>query len=267
SETAAGTSDEQSSTRRRNVSFFSSGYLLDAELHLPDDEGAAAPYPTIVACSGYGGLKVIHPGRFARALTPRGYAVLAFDYRGFGLSEGERGRLIPQEGVRGVRSAADRGRCHARLDPGRVSLVGWGLGGGVLVAEAAEDPRVGAVACWNGIADGYRSIHRMHDEQAWQSLLRRVEADRERRTTLGRSEIPSPWDIVGLDRDERTDGYVDNVLYQAPGFGGGVNLESADNLLHFRPELQAGQISPRPLLVVHGGENHLHYVEEAQAMY
>src|SRR5699024_3266494 len=144
SETAAGTSDEQSSTRRRNVSFFSSGYLLDAELHLPDDEGAAAPYPTIVACSGYGGLKIIHPERFARALTPRGYAVLAFDYRGFGLSEGERGRLIPQEWVRDVRSAVDRVSCHPRLDPGRISLVGWGRGGGGVVAEPADDPRVDA---------------------------------------------------------------------------------------------------------------------------
>lgn len=251
----------------QHLPFFSDRFQLDADLHLPDDGGAGAPYPVVVAASGYQGLKVIHPERFARALTPRGYAVLAFDYRGFGLSEGERGRLVAQEWVRDVRAAVDRISCHPQLAHDRISLVGWGLGGGVVVSEAADDPRVQSVACCNGIADGYRSTKRMHDERTWQSLLSRIETDRERRSTLGRSEITSPWDIVRLDRDDRTDGYVGNVLYQAPGFGAGVNLESADYLLRFCPERQVGQLAPRPLLVVHGGENHLHDVEEARALY
>lgn len=111
----------------------------------------------MVAASGYQGLKVIHSERFARALTPRGYAVLAFDYRGFGLSEGERGRLVAQEWVLDVRAAVDRVSCHPQLDASRISLLGWGLGGGVVVAEAADDPRVRSLVCCNGIGDGYRS--------------------------------------------------------------------------------------------------------------
>jgi uncharacterized protein len=245
--------------------FFSNGYRLDADLHLPDD--AEGPYPVIVAASGYQGLKVIHPERFARAFEPRGYAVLAFDYRGFGLSEGERGRLVPQEWVLDVRAAVDRVACHPDLDKDRICLVGWGLGGGVVVAEAAEDQRVKAVACCNGIADGYRSTKNMHDEQSWNRLLARVEADRERRTTLGRSEITSPWDIVRLDLDDRTDDYVGEELYKAPGFGAGVNLESADYLLRFRPEEQAAKLADQPLLIVHGQDNQLHKVEEAHSLH
>ena len=122
--------------------FFSAGHRLDADLHLPDDGGAGAPYPVLVAASGYQGLKVIHPERFARALTPRGYAVLAFDYRGFGLSEGERGRLVAQEWALDVRAAVDRVSSHPQLDPGRIGLLGWGLGGGVVVSAAADDPRL-----------------------------------------------------------------------------------------------------------------------------
>jgi len=247
--------------------FFSDGYRLDADLHLPDDGGQGAPYPVVVAASGYQGLKVIHPERFARALTPRGYAVLAFDYRGFGLSEGERGRLVPQEWALDVRSAVDRVACHPQLDADRIALVGWGLGGGVVVAEAADDPRVKALACCNGIADGYRSTKNMHDEKSWNSLLSRVEGDRERRTTLGRSEVTSPWDIVRLDLDDRTDDYVGEELYKAPGFGAGVSLESADYLLRFRPEADAARLADQPLLVVHGSDNQLHKVEEAHAMH
>ena len=247
--------------------FFSAGHRLDADLHLPDGQGADAPYPVVIACSGYQGLKVIHPERFARALTPRGYAVLAFDYRGFGLSEGERGRLVPQEWVLDIRSAVDRVSAHSEIDPQRVALVGWGLGGGCVVAEAAEDPRVKVVASCNGIADGYRSTRKMHDEASWNSLLRRIEADRGRRTTQGRSEITSPWDIVRLDLDGQTDHYVGEELYKAPGFGAGVNLESADYLLRFKPVEYAARLDDQPLLVVHGEDNQLHKLEEGQALY
>ena len=247
--------------------FFSDGYRLDADLHLPDDSGAGAPYPIVIAASGYQGLKVIHPERFARTLTPRGYAVLAFDYRGFGLSEGERGRLVPQEWALDVRAAVDRVSNHPQLDPNRIALVGWGLGGGVVVSEASEDPRVKVLASCNAIADGYRSTKKMHDEKTWNSLVERIEKDRGTRTTLGRSEITSPWDIVRLDLDDRTDDYVGEELYKAPGFGAGVNLESADYLLRFRPEEQAAKLTNQPLLVVHGAENQLHKVEEAHALY
>lgn len=247
--------------------FFSDGHRLDADLHLPDDGGQAAPYPVVVTASGYQGLKVIHPERFARVLTPLGYAVLAFDYRGFGLSEGERGRLVPQEWAVDIRTAVDRVSGHAEIDPERVSLLGWGLGGGVAVSAAADDPRVQAVVCCNGIADGHRSTRSMHDETSWRSLVCRIEADRQWRSTVGRSEITSPWDIVRLDLDERTDGYVGDELYKAHGFGSGVTLESADYLLRFRPEEQASKLAPRPLLIVHGEQNQLHKVEEAYSLY
>ena len=215
--------------------FFSNGCRLDADLHLPDDGGAGAPYPVIVACSGYQGQKVIHPERFARTLTPLGYAVLAFDYRGFGLSEGERGRLAPQDWAEDIRAAVDRLTVVDQVDANRLGLIGWGLGGGVVVAEASEDPRVAAVAALNCISDGTRSTRNMHDAASWQSLLTRIEADRGRRARMGRSEITDPWDIVRLDRDTRTDGYVGAELYKAPGFGSRVNLGSADLLLRFSP--------------------------------
>jgi uncharacterized protein len=251
----------------RPLPFFSGGCRIDADLHRPDDAPADARLPVVVAASGYQGLKVIHPERFARALTPRGYAVLAFDYRGFGLSEGERGRLAPQDWAEDVRAAVDRLSVADGIDADRIGLLGWGLGGGVVVTAAADDPRVRAVATVNGISDGTRSTRHMHDQASWQSLLRRIEADRGRRAVAGRSEITDPWDIVRLDLDHDTDGYVDDVLYRAPGFGSGVTLESADLLLRFRPESVVHRLAGRPLLIVHGEHNELHDPEEARSLY
>ena len=122
------------------VPLFSERCRLDADLHLPSGTSPPGGPPVVVVSSGYQGMKVIHPERFARALTPLGYAVLAFDYRGFGWSEGE------------------------------------------------------------------RSTRSMHDEGSWSRLVQRIGLDRARRASTGRSEITSPWDIVRLDLDERTDG-------------------------------------------------------------
>lgn len=251
----------------RPLPFFSHRYRLDADLHLPDDGGAGAPYPVLITASGYQGLKVLHPERFARALTPLGYAVLAFDYRGFGASEGERGRLAPQDWAEDIRAAVDRVTVDAEVDATRIGLIGWALGGGVVVAEASEDPRVGAVAAINCISDGRRSTQNMHDEASWISLLNRIEVDRGRRATTGRSEITSPWDIVRLDLDARTSDHVMGELYKAAGYGSGVTLESADLLLRFSPETVAHRLGGRPLLIVHGEHNRLHRLEEAQSLY
>jgi uncharacterized protein len=250
----------------RPLPFFSSGLRLDADLHLPGG-GAGARFPVVIACSGYQGQKIIHPERFARALTPLGYAVLAFDYRGFGHSEGERGRLVPQEWAEDVRAGVDRLTGADGADAARLALVGWGLGGGVVVAEAADDPRVQAVACVNGIADGTRSTRNTHDQASWASLLARIDADRVHRAATGRSEITSPWDIVRLNLDTATHGYVGEELSKAPNFGTGVTLESAGFLLRFCPERVAYQIAPRPLLIVHGTDNELYKPIEAQSLY
>jgi uncharacterized protein len=254
----------------RPLPFFADGLRIDADLHLPVDRtgGPEGPAPPVlVAASGYQGLKVLHPERFARALTPRGYAVLTFDYRGFGLSEGERGRLAPQDWAEDVRAAVDRlGGCEL-VDADRIGLLGWALGGGVVVAEASEDPRVRAVAAVNAIADGTRSTRNMHDEASWNRLLERIEADRVRRATHGRSELTSPWDIVRLDLDERTSPYVLSELYKAPGFGSGVTLQSAELLLRFSPERVVSRLTGRPLLIVHGDGNRLHQPEEASSLF
>lgn len=259
----------------RGVSFFADRQRLAGDLYLPDgasadDDGTGAAdgaLPGIVACSGYQGLKDIHPARFARALVPAGFACLAFDYRGFGFSDGERGRLVPQEQVEDVRAAVSCLRAVAEVDEDRIGVIGWGLGGGVVVVAAASDQRIGAVVSCNGIADGERSTRAMHDDASWQRLLARIRADREHRALRGPSEIVHPFDIVRLDLDTATRGYVDAELYQTPGFGSGVSLEAADYLLRFHPERFVDRITPRPLLLVHGADNRFHRPAESRALH
>jgi pimeloyl-ACP methyl ester carboxylesterase len=251
--------------QRRSVQFFSDQSRIDGDLYLPDGPDPGGRYPAIVSCSGYQGLKDIHPARFARAFVPDGYVCLAFDYRSFGNSEGERGRLVPQEQVEDVRSAISFLETVPEVDPGRVIVVGWALGGGAAVATAADDSRVRAVVALNAIGDGERSTRSMHDEQSWAELLEGIARDRRRRALGERSELVHPFKVVRLD--EVTRGYVDEELYKVEGFGSSVTLESADFLLRFRPETVVDRIAPRPLLLIHGEENRLHLPEESRELY
>jgi hypothetical protein len=246
---------------RRPVSFFSARLRLDGDLYLPEDIPPGARLPAVIPCSGYSGLKDIHPARFARALVPHGYACLAFDYRGFGASEGERGRLVPQEQVEDVRAAVSFLASVPEVDGDRIALLGWALGGGVVIAEAADDARVRAVVACNPIGDGERSTREMHTVETWSTLLDRISADGDRRAVSGVSELVSPFDIVVLD--EVTRPYVETELYKTAGYGAAVSLESGEQLLRFRPEASVGRISPRPLLLVHGEDNRLHLPAES----
>ncbi len=78
----------------------------------------------------------------------------------------------------------------------------------MIIAEAAEDLRVAAAACLNSLTDGTRAVRNMHDEESWSSLISRIAADRVPRPVVGRSEITDPWDIVRLNLDDKTNGYV-----------------------------------------------------------
>src|SRR5215211_4680651 len=119
----------------RSVSFESSGLRLDGDLHSPE-RSADERLPGVVVCSGYQGLKDIHPARFARSLVPAGFLCLGFDYRGFGKSEGRQGRLFPQEQVEDTLAAVGFLASAPEVDSARIALVGWGLGGGIVIAAA-----------------------------------------------------------------------------------------------------------------------------------
>jgi uncharacterized protein len=245
-----------------SIRFFSAGQRLDGELWYP---ATAAWSGVVIACSGYLGLKGQQPARFARALVPRGYACLCFDYRGFGFSDGQRGRLVPQEQIEDIRAAVDYLHSRDETAASPLVLLGWGLGGALVIAEAAHDPRVDAVVAVNAIADGYRTTRALHDEASWEGLMARLDQDRLERVCHGRSALIPAFDVLRLEG--ATLAYVETELYKESGFGFPVTCEASEHLLRFSVEHLVGRISPRPLFLAHGTENDLYSPEEARRLY
>lgn len=249
----------------RPVEFYSDGIRLAGLLHTAGT--APRRRPAVVLCSGFQGLKELIPAKLWAPLTAAGLATFSFDYRGFGTSDGERGRVIPGEQVRDVRHAIDVLQQQPEVDPDRIALVGWGLGGGIVVQAAADDQRVCAVACLNGIGDGRRAVRALASDVHWRSMQERIAADRLRRARGERSERVSPWDVVPLDLVTRTAVDLDMYANHARFATDPVSLESAEAYYAFRPEDDVSRISPRPLLLVHGVRNSLHSVAEARSLY
>lgn len=253
--------------RTDEVIFYSDGIRLEGLLQMPDGGGDRDErLPAVVLCSGYQGLKEIMPARFWGPLTAAGYACLAFDYRGFGTSEGERGRLIPSEFVEDLCNAVTFLEQRPEIDSRRIAALGWGLGGGIVVQAAAEDARIRAVVCVNGVGDAGRAVRASRTERDWHAMLDQIDEDRRRRVVTGRSRLVSPWDVVPLDPSTWV--LVEEDMYgRHARFGVDITLRSAEAYYAFRPERVVHQISPRPLLIVHGADNELHPVEEARSLY
>ena len=84
--------------------------------------------------------------RYARAVAEIGVAVLLFDYRGFGLSDGEpRCEVNPWNQARDYLAAVEFLRGLDRIDPDRVGLWGVSSSAAVVSAVAAVDPNIAAV--------------------------------------------------------------------------------------------------------------------------
>lgn len=126
---------------RTDVTFDAHGARLSAWLYRPQPE-PRRPAPIIVMAHGLVALKTMGLDRFASRFAESGYAVLVFDYRGFGGSTGEPRHVISRKRQReDWRAAIAYARTLPGIDPDRVVLWGTSLSAGHVITLAA-DPKM-----------------------------------------------------------------------------------------------------------------------------
>jgi dienelactone hydrolase len=129
--------------RSSPFSFKSQGQGLAGRLTLPIGASRAAPVPLVVTAPGFGGVKEMLIPAFSKALAGAGVGCLAFDYAGFGESEGSlRQHVDPQAQRRAYIHALDAIETHPGVDAERLGVWGTSFSGAHSVYAAAEDPRV-----------------------------------------------------------------------------------------------------------------------------
>src|SRR5580658_3050127 len=146
---------QKSQTVSRSVSF---GSGVRGDLYLPAGTPENAKLPTVIWLHGFsyplGYMWVYHNDLHPiLALVRAGYAVLAFDQSGFGSRMSEAGPFYDryphwsQMGrmVEDTRAAIDALQRDAQVDPQRIYLFGYSMGGTVGLYTAALDARVKGV--------------------------------------------------------------------------------------------------------------------------
>jgi pimeloyl-ACP methyl ester carboxylesterase len=200
----------------------------------------------------------------AERLAALGYAVLAFDHRGFGGSEGPRARCDPNEQVRDVSHGLTFLSSLDRIDPDALGVVGVSFGGAIAVAAGAADPRVKATVSIVGVGDAERWLRSLRPYYEWVSLRERLAVDRRARVVEGKGErvdfsllMPGPpteamETELELMRGKHPDGYP---------------LENAELAIGFAPEQLVERIAPRAVAFIGVADDSVVGLDETLAMY
>jgi pimeloyl-ACP methyl ester carboxylesterase len=234
--------------RREAVVFFSEGSRMGGDLLLPD--AGQEPWPTVVQGPGWMGLKDAKLYRpYHEALTAAGFAVLVFDYRGFGASEGSAIFLDPHEQVRDIINAVSYAVSRDDIDVDRIGLFGsGGTGGGNAILAAAWDERVRAVVAQVPVADGREWLRRMRREDEWLAFLAEIRADAAVRARTGQGALVDPRAGIMVPTSERRVTTVKSDV--DPRMPTEVELASAEAIFRYRPIDHVAAISPRASMFI-----------------
>jgi len=251
--------------KTEEITFYSDGLKLEGTFYLPEDIDPDQPRPIIIPCSGFTGLRNIHPARFARYLTACGHLCFAFDYRGFAGSEGARRRVILDEQVRDIIHAVGFVEQDHRVLRDRLILLGWGMGAGLILDAARELLGVYGLIAVNGFYSGKRIQLAHRGPSRFLEFRDGVRAEFTYRALHGNSRAADPFFFYPLDPDSSV--YVENVLSRNPDYDTEhYSAELGDSLLRWFPEAYAPHMRT-PLLIAHGTRNALHPYMEAESLF
>ena len=166
---------------KREVEFRSEGTLVRGTLILPD--AAQGPVPAVVMGGGWCYVKEIVMPHYAKAIVAAGAAVLMFDYRHSGASEGEPRQLIdPARQIEDFKNAVTFVSGLPEIDADNIGVWGISYAGGHVLAVGATDPRIKCVISNIPVVDGYENMRRVHGSTRFNELQKLIMEDRVART-------------------------------------------------------------------------------------
>lgn len=206
---------------------FNSGPFQLTGKFFAPDYASEKPLPGLIYCSGFPGSE--RSFRIANALSDRGYSVLKLNYRGIRESEGEVDFASQVDDVKaGLTYLETRMEVNREL----IGIVGHSAGGALAIVTTAKDLRVKAVAVWDAIGNYERFLKFMLSLHG--NIMMRLDAWLCRREYRGK-----------------------NIINQMKNLGH----------LNVSPRDYVGEISPRPLLIVHRRNDFLVPVQHAYDLY
>jgi uncharacterized protein len=249
----------------QEITFFSGGCKLAADLYLPDDQPADLRRPGVVLCCGYTGLKSLYLDEMARRIARGGYAALTFDYKGWGQSEGRPLRLNPYGRVEDAQAALTFLAGQPSVDPARLGLYGISYGGSTALFAAAIDRRVRAVVSVTGVGNGERWLRSVRRPWEYRELVERGDRDWAGQVKAGESDFVDRAEV--LQMDPQSVAISARARASLPSAAMQVPLEMVHETLAFHPEWIVDRIAPRATLLITSDADELVPPEESEALF
>ena len=162
---------------RSDIEVISHGVHLSAWHYEAETDDLTTPRgrPCVVMAHGLGGTKDSGLEPYAERFAEAGADVVLFDYRGFGLSEGEPRQVVDHRRHReDYHAAVAHARALPGVDPDRIVLWGTSNSGGHVIAVAADDPLIAGVISQGAAMDGAAAVLNVWSYGGPRHLLRLI---------------------------------------------------------------------------------------------
>ena len=230
------------------VEFEAGGIRLAGTFYTKD--GASDRSPGIVLAHGFAGVR--YP-KMAAHFADLGYGVLSLDFRGYGESGGERGRVIPHELASDIRHSVTWLSEQPGIDPSRIGVVGSSLGGSVAIMACADDDRVKVCVAGCPLGRGDATLRMLYDTE--DKFTRFIETVDEKKRN---NQMIARYDIVQIPEKLRA--------VMPPGTPMEFTADTVYGFLSLNSLEVVSRIAPRPLFIIHAEDDHVVPVGESRAL-
>jgi fermentation-respiration switch protein FrsA (DUF1100 family) len=238
---------------------------------------AARSCPGVVMAHGFSAVKEMALDLYAEVFAAAGLAVLVYDHRNLGASDGEpRQEIDPWGQVLDYRSAIEWLSARPEVDANRVGVWGSSFSGGEVIIVGACDERVRAVVANVPLA-GLPGVDYGDTEARFQAIRRRVLADRSERKPSNADELLGPFAVVeedGVDLPVYLSQPESREWFLRAGGSAGSTWRNRVTLRNafaseprFDPGVCVAHVAPTPLLLVVASEDRLAATDVALAAF
>ncbi|MGO7169710.1 alpha/beta hydrolase [Rhizobium leguminosarum] len=251
------------------------GITLVGDLYLPKNRGTGT-LPAIVVGGPFGAVKEQSSGLYAQTMAERGFITIAFDPSYTGESSGEpRNVASPDINTEDFSAAVDFIGLRPEVDRERIGVIGVCGWGGMALNAVAVDKRVKAVVASTMydmarvMSKGYNdSVTLEQRTQALEHMSRQRWADAEK----GNPAYQPPYNVLKGGEAQFLVDYHD--YYSTPrGYhkravnsGNAWTQTTPLSFMNMPILTYIAEISPRPVLFIHGEKAHsLYFAETAYA--
>ena len=248
------------------------GITLAADLYVPKNAGGRK-LAALAVCGPFGAVKEQSSGLYAQTMAERGYVALAFDPSFTGESGGEPRQVAsPDINTEDVSAAVDFLGLQPFVDRERIGVIGICGWGGIALNAVAVDKRVKAVVA-STMYDMSRVMSKGYNDSVTPEqrarTLEQLSRQRWQDAVKGTPALGPMYNELKGGEPQFMVEYADYYKSRKRGFhprainsNGSWTITTPLSFMNIPLMTYIAEISPRPILFIHGENAHSRYFSE-----